>query len=178
MPYKKIKWYRYRPGVAQKVCRGVALLFHDRGTRKVEWSAARPGRTLSPGKIRYPFYRRLGGFQGPVWTDGKFRPHRDSIPDLQAHSSVSIPTELPGPLINGVLTNFSVLVKADLIQGTLFVCNGVFCPCRSSHTETNNSLCSQAWEQWPLNSHKSSIICFYFGSFPEVVSYSHRTPSL
>ena len=29
-----------------------------------EWSAARPGRTLSPGKTRYPFYRRLGGPQG------------------------------------------------------------------------------------------------------------------
>ena len=29
-----------------------------------EWSAARPGRTLSPGKTRYPLYRRLGGPQG------------------------------------------------------------------------------------------------------------------
>ena len=29
-----------------------------------EWSAARPGRTLSPGKTRYPFYRRLCGPQG------------------------------------------------------------------------------------------------------------------
>jgi len=29
-----------------------------------EWSAARPGRTLLPGKTRYPFYRRLGGPQG------------------------------------------------------------------------------------------------------------------
>jgi len=29
-----------------------------------EWSAARPGRTLPPGKSRYPFYRRLGGHQG------------------------------------------------------------------------------------------------------------------
>ena len=29
-----------------------------------EWSAARPGRTLPPGKTRYPFYRRLGGPQG------------------------------------------------------------------------------------------------------------------
>ena len=29
-----------------------------------EWSAARPGRTLPPGKTRYPFYRRLGGHQG------------------------------------------------------------------------------------------------------------------
>ena len=30
----------------------------------VEWSVACPGRTLPPGKIRYPFYRRLGGPQG------------------------------------------------------------------------------------------------------------------
>ena len=29
-----------------------------------EWSAARPGRTLPPGKSRYPFYRRLVGPQG------------------------------------------------------------------------------------------------------------------
>jgi len=28
------------------------------------WSAARPGRTLSPAKTRYPLYRRLGGPQG------------------------------------------------------------------------------------------------------------------
>ena len=26
-----------------------------------EWSAARPGRTLPPGKTRYPFYSKLGG---------------------------------------------------------------------------------------------------------------------
>ena len=29
-----------------------------------EWSAARPGRTLPPGKTRYPFYGRLGRPQG------------------------------------------------------------------------------------------------------------------
>ena len=29
-----------------------------------EWSAARPGRTLPPGKTRYPLYRRLRGPQG------------------------------------------------------------------------------------------------------------------
>ena len=29
-----------------------------------EWSAARSGRTLSPGKTRYPLYRRLGELQG------------------------------------------------------------------------------------------------------------------
>ena len=29
-----------------------------------EWSAARPGLTLTPGATRYPLYRRLGGPQG------------------------------------------------------------------------------------------------------------------
>jgi len=29
-----------------------------------EWSAARPGRTLPPGRTRYRFYRSLGGPQG------------------------------------------------------------------------------------------------------------------
>ena len=65
LPYKvKVKWSRYRPGVAQGVGRGIALLNHDRGTRRGEWSAARPGRSLPPEKTRYPFYRRLGGPQG------------------------------------------------------------------------------------------------------------------
>jgi len=49
---------------AQRVGRGIALLFHDRCTGRKEWSTARPGRTLSPGNTRYPFYRRLGGPQG------------------------------------------------------------------------------------------------------------------
>ena len=29
-----------------------------------EGSASRPGRSLPPGKTRYPLYRRLGGTQG------------------------------------------------------------------------------------------------------------------
>ena len=46
---KKVKSSRYRPGVAQRVGRGIALLFHDHGTRKGEWPAAHPGRNLPPG---------------------------------------------------------------------------------------------------------------------------------
>jgi len=60
----KVKLSRYRPGVAQRVGRGIALLFHDRGTRRGEWSAARPGRNLPQGKTQKPLYRRLGGPQG------------------------------------------------------------------------------------------------------------------
>ena len=49
--------------MAQRVGTGIALLLRDRGTKGGEWSAARPGRTLTPGKTRYPFYRRVGGPQ-------------------------------------------------------------------------------------------------------------------
>jgi len=82
----KVKISHYRPSVAQRVGRGIALLFHDCGTRRGEWSAARPGRTLPPGKTRYPFYRRLGGPPGPVWTGGKSRLYRNSIRDHSARS--------------------------------------------------------------------------------------------
>jgi hypothetical protein len=62
-----------------------------------EWSAARPGRTLPPGKDPVPILQEAGWAPGPIWTGGKSRPHRDSIPDRPARSSVAIPTELPGP---------------------------------------------------------------------------------
>ena len=58
-----------------------------------EWSAARPGRTLPRERLGTHF---TGDW---VWTGGKFRPHRDSIPDLPARSSVAITTELPEPQI-------------------------------------------------------------------------------
>ena len=62
-----------------------------------EWSAARPGRTLPPGKDTVLILQEAGWAPGPVWTGGKSRPHWDSIPDRPARSSVAIPTELPGP---------------------------------------------------------------------------------
>jgi len=62
-----------------------------------EWSAARPRRTLSPGKTRYPFYRRLGELRDRSgWAENlAFIGIR--YPDRPAPSSVAIPTELPGP---------------------------------------------------------------------------------
>ena len=62
-----------------------------------EWSAARSGRTLPPGKDPVPILQEAGWAPGPVWTGGKSRPHRDSIPDRPARSSVATTTELPSP---------------------------------------------------------------------------------
>jgi len=83
---KKLKWSRYRPGVAQRVGRGIALLFHDRGTRRgwVVSSTRQPH--FTPGKEPVPIVQEAGWAPGPVWTGGKSCPHRDSIPDRPARS--------------------------------------------------------------------------------------------
>ena len=44
--------------------KGIALPFLDYGIRRGEGSAPRSGRSLPPGKLRYPLYSRLDGRQG------------------------------------------------------------------------------------------------------------------
>jgi len=51
---------------------------------------------FTPGKDPVPILQEAWWAPGPVWTGGKSRPHRDSIPDSPARISVAIPTELPG----------------------------------------------------------------------------------
>jgi hypothetical protein len=51
-----------------------------------EWSAARSGRTLPNGKDPVPIVQEAGWAPGPVWTGGKSRLHRDSIPNRPARS--------------------------------------------------------------------------------------------
>ena len=50
----KVKWSRYRPGVAQTVGRGIDLLFHDRDTRRVWVVSSTPRPHLTPGKEPVP----------------------------------------------------------------------------------------------------------------------------
>ena len=79
-PVKNIKWSRYRPGAAQRVGRGIALLFHDRGTRR-GWVVSRTSRPhFTPGKSRHPFYRRLGGPQVRSGQVRKISPSRGLDP--------------------------------------------------------------------------------------------------
>ena len=51
-----------------------------------EWSAERPGRTLPPGKTRYPLYRRLGGPQGRSGRVENLAPTGIRTPDCPARS--------------------------------------------------------------------------------------------
>ena len=84
--WRKAKWSRCRPGVAQRVGRGIALLFHDRGTRRGWVVSSTPRLHFTPGKDPVPILQEAGWAPGPIWTGGKSRPHRDSIPDRPARS--------------------------------------------------------------------------------------------
>ena len=72
--------------MAQRVGRGIALLFHDRSTRNgwVVSSTTRP--QFTPGKDTVPILQKAGWALGTVWTGGKSHPHRDSI---LAHPALS-----------------------------------------------------------------------------------------
>jgi hypothetical protein len=59
---------------AHRGSRGIAVPFHDHGTRGGEGSASRPGSSLPPGKTRYPLYRRLDGRQGRYGQVRKISP--------------------------------------------------------------------------------------------------------
>ena len=80
------KWSRYRPGVAQGVGRGIALLFHDRGTRRGWVVSSTPRPHFTTGKPSVPILQEAGWTPGPVRTGGKSRPHWNSIPDRPARS--------------------------------------------------------------------------------------------
>ena len=96
--YIKVKWSRYRPGVAQTVGTGIALLFHDRGTRRAEWSAAHRGCTLPRERHGTHFTE---GWVGPrTGLDGRnisFQPGFD--PGPSSHGLDAIPTEVTGPRV-------------------------------------------------------------------------------
>jgi hypothetical protein len=49
---------------AHRGSRSIALLLLDHGTRRGWGVSVTPGRSLSPGKTRYPLHRKLGGPQG------------------------------------------------------------------------------------------------------------------
>ena len=81
----------------------------------------------TPGKDPVPIVREAVWGPGPVWTGGKSRPHRDSIPDLPACSQ---------SLVSGVL--FLVLSRlvgnccwltVCIVVVDLCVCCHLMCIC-------------------------------------------------
>jgi hypothetical protein len=71
-----------------RVGKGIALLYHDRGTRRGWVVTSTPRPHFTPGKDPAPILQEAGWAPGPVWTGRKSRPHRDSIPDHPACSQL------------------------------------------------------------------------------------------
>ena len=94
------------------------------------------------GKDPVPILQEAGWATGPVWTGGKSLPHRDSIPDRPARSSVAIPTELPGPLWSYKYTH------TILLYGVCISCKvkhkNAFIATTKSVLQLPNALCNTA----------------------------------
>jgi hypothetical protein len=69
---------------AHRGSRNVAILFLEHGTRRGEGSESLPGRSLPPGKTRYPLYRRLVGPQGRSGLVRKISPPPGFDPGLSS----------------------------------------------------------------------------------------------
>ena len=96
----KVKFSRHRPGVTQSVGRDIALLFNDRGTRRGWVISSTPRPHLTPGKDLVTILQEAGWAPGPVWTGGKFRPHRHSIPNRPARSQSLYRLSYPTHVLN------------------------------------------------------------------------------
>jgi len=59
---------------------GIALLFHDHGTRR-GWGVVTPRPLFTPGKDPVSIVQEAGWASGPLWTGAEnLAPYRDSIP--------------------------------------------------------------------------------------------------
>jgi len=76
----------YRPGVAQRLSRGISLFFHDCGSKSGWVVSSTPRPHFTPRKEPVPILQEALWAPGPVWTGGKFHPHRNLIPDRPARS--------------------------------------------------------------------------------------------
>jgi hypothetical protein len=85
---------------AHRRSRGIALPFHDHGTRRGWGVSVTPRPLFTPGKDPVPIVQEAGWAPGPVWT-GAENLASTGIRSLDrpAHRSVAIPIELPGPQI-------------------------------------------------------------------------------
>ena len=113
---------RCGPGVG----RGIALLFHDRSTRRGWVVSSTPRPHFTPGKDPVPIVQEAGWAPGLVWKGRKSCPHRDLIPERPAHSQslyrLSYPAHLKIISILKILITKSIkynpwmLIAAQMIK--------------------------------------------------------------
>jgi hypothetical protein len=107
--------------VAQRVGRGIALLFHDHDNRRGGVVSSTPRPYFTPRKDPVPTVQEAGWAPGPVWTGAENLASTGiRSPDRPARRSVAIPTELPGPhldLGSTLITTVSTIQPAYGVSG-------------------------------------------------------------
>ena len=123
----------------------VALLFHDGDTRRGWVVNSTSPSHFTPGKEPVPILQEAGWAPGPVWTGGKSRPHRDSIPDRPARSQSLYRLSYPAHEYNLV---------TSLIMTSIHTQNTAFCGCTLIGVHTSGVprrairvLCIRDWSQ-------------------------------
>ena len=99
----KVKWSRYRPGVAQRVGRGIALLFHDRGTRRGWVVSSTPQSNFTLGKERVPILQEVG------WAPGR----SGRVENL-------VPTGIRSRTVQPVVRRYTDWATQPTIEGTIW----------------------------------------------------------
>ena len=95
------------PAVAQRVGRGIALPFHDRGTRRRWVVSVTPRPYFTPEKDTVPIVQEAGWAPGPVRTGAEnLDPPPGFDPRPSSPLAVAIPAELPCPRYNISFSQF------------------------------------------------------------------------
>ena len=82
----KVNCPHYRPRCGPEVGRVIALLFHERGTRKGRVVSSMPWTYFTPGKEQVPIVQEAAWAPGLVWTGRKSRPTGIRSQDRPARS--------------------------------------------------------------------------------------------
>ena len=91
---------------AHRGSRGIALLFHDRGTRRGWGVSVTPWSLFTPGKDPVLIVQEDGWAPGLVWTGVEnLTPHHDSIPGPSTHSQSLYGLRYPAQTIIRALCN-------------------------------------------------------------------------
>ena len=97
---------------AHRGSRGVALPFHDHGTRRGWGVSVTPRPLFTPGKTLYPLYRRLGRPQGQSGQVRKISPPTGiQSPDRPARSQSLYRIRYPAHIYAGSPLNFNLRNK-------------------------------------------------------------------
>ena len=150
-------WSHYRPGVAQRVGRGIALLFHDHGTSRGWVVSSTPQPYLTLGKDQVPILQEAGWAPGLVWTGKKSCPQWDSILDCPARSQLLY--WLSYPAHNGIYIKPKILLAARVLKLVLLHLNTMhkmWIFCVPVCLLCLYILSDKTWKVFPLLSHSPS----------------------